>query len=149
MGIKLDEIKDPAVRARYEEALSLGVDQKRLKQISLPPPLSKRIRQSGKALEPAKREKALHAEILAYCRSNGWMVLHGSMAQATGRTLGEPDFTVLLPKGRIIFVEAKTSHGKLSIAQEAFAARAGFLGHVVHVCRSVTDFRNVVNFGVV
>lgn len=113
------------------------------------PKPAKRISQSGKPLEPAKREKALHAEILAYCRANGWMVLHGSMAQATGRTLGEPDFTVLLPKGRVIFVEAKTKQGKLSLAQEAFAANAGLLGHVVHVCRSVTDFRNVVNFGVV
>lgn len=141
MGIKLDEIKDPKVRARYEEALSLGVDQK---QATLPPAPTKRIHP-----ERSKSEKAIHAEIVAYCRANGWMVLHGSMAQATGRTLGEPDFTVLLPEGRVIFVEAKTKQGKLSPAQEAFAANAGLLGHVVHVCRSVTDFRNVVNFGVV
>lgn len=92
--------------------------------------------------EPSKSEKALHAQILAYCQVNGWLVLHGSMAHRTRRTEGEPDFTVLLP-GRVLFVEAKTGKGKLSPAQVAFAAKAEALGHKVHVARGFIPFRNL------
>jgi hypothetical protein len=99
--------------------------------------------------EPTKSEKAIHNQILAYCKAQGWLVIHSSMASKTTTTIGTPDFIALLPQGRVLFVEAKTAKGKLSPAQIEFTAKAGELGHVVHVVRSVTEFRNAVNFGVV
>lgn len=97
--------------------------------------------------EPSKSEKMLHNQILAYCRSNGWLVIHSSMAHKTHSTLGTPDFICLLPGGRVLMAEAKTRTGKLSPAQIAFAAKAGELGHVIHCCRDITQFRNAVNLG--
>lgn len=41
------------------------------------------------------REAELHAAILAECKRRGWIALHGRMDAATGRTVGEPDFTIV------------------------------------------------------
>ena len=47
-------------------------------------------------------------------RRRGWIALHGSMAERTGRTLGEPDLVILADGGRVLFVECKSRRGKLS-----------------------------------
>ena len=64
-------------------------------------------------------EAELHEQIFDECRSRGWIALHGSMAERTCRTLGEPDFVILADGGRVLFVECKTRTGKLSPAQAA------------------------------
>ena len=116
------------------------------------------------------READLHEEIFDECRRRGWIALHGSMAERTCRTLGEPDFVILAspkdwlcpscnrlthcrndyPEGccgegyepvpRVIFVECKTKTGKLSPAQAALKFHAEKLGHTVHVVRSLEEF---------
>lgn len=86
------------------------------------------------------REIDLHNHIIAYCRSVGWQYLHGSMAAETHRTLGEPDFIILADGGRVLFVECKTTVGKLSPAQRDFAAHAARNGHTVHIVRSMEEF---------
>ena len=91
------------------------------------------------------REASLHEEIFAECRRRGWIALHGSMAERTCRTLGEPDFVILADGGRVLFVECKSRMGKLSPAQFALKHHAEKLGHTVHVVRSLEDFFGVVN----
>jgi hypothetical protein len=85
-------------------------------------------------------EAELHDDIFDVCRARGWIALHGSMAERTCRTLGEPDFTILADGGRVLFVECKTRSGKLSPAQAALKHHAEKLGHTVHVVRSLDEF---------
>ncbi|HMP83657.1 MAG TPA: VRR-NUC domain-containing protein [Verrucomicrobiota bacterium] len=91
------------------------------------------------------RESKLHEEIFDECRRRGWIALHGSMAERTCRTLGEPDFVILADGGRVLFVECKSRTGKLSPAQAALKHHAEKLGHTVHVVRSMEQFFAVVN----
>ena len=86
------------------------------------------------------RESELHEEIFDECRARGWIAMHGSMAERTCRTLGEPDFTILADAGRVLFVECKTRTGKLSPAQAALKFHAEKLGHTIHVVRSMEEF---------
>jgi len=86
------------------------------------------------------REAELHEEIFDECRRRGWIALHGSMAERTCRTLGEPDFVILANGGRVLFVECKSRSGKLSPAQAALKHHAERLGHTVHVVRSLAEF---------
>jgi hypothetical protein len=88
------------------------------------------------------REDVLHDEILNECKRRGWIALHGRMDMATGRTVGEPDFTILA-EGRVLFVEAKTAGGKLRPEQAALIAWARKLGHTVHVIRSIQEFMEI------
>ena len=101
------------------------------------------------ALAPApgggvSREAELHEAIFDECRRRGWIALHGSMAERTCRTLGEPDFVILASGGRVLFVECKTKTGKLSPAQAALRFHAEHLGHTVHVVRSFAEFLELV-----
>jgi hypothetical protein len=92
-------------------------------------------------------ESDLHNEILDECKRRGWIALHGSMAQATARTIGEPDFVILADCGRVLLVEAKAKRGKLSPEQRALHAWARKLGHTVYIVRSMSDFIWVVQSG--
>jgi hypothetical protein len=93
----------------------------------------------------AAREASLHEEIFDECRRRGWIALHGSMAERTCRTLGEPDFVILAEGGRVLLVECKSRSGKLSLAQAALKFQAEKLGHTVHVVRAMDEFLAVVN----
>ena len=86
------------------------------------------------------REGSLHEEIFDECRRRGWIALHGSMAERTCRTLGEPDFVILAEGGRVLLVECKSRSGKLSPAQAALKHQAERLGHTVQVVRSLVEF---------
>jgi len=88
----------------------------------------------------AEREASLHEAVFDECRRRCWIALHGSMAERTCRTLGEPDFVILADGGRVLLVECKSRTGKLSPAQFALKHHAEKLGHTVHVVRSLEDF---------
>lgn len=85
-------------------------------------------------------ERELHEQILAECRRRGWICFHGSMAHATRRTIGEPDFTILADAGRTLLVEAKSRSGKLRPEQAALAAWARKLGHHHATVRTFQEF---------
>ena len=85
------------------------------------------------------KESDLHADIIQYCRSKGWLFFHGAMCAETHRTEGEPDFLIFRPGG-FLLVECKTRTGKLSIAQQSVSAQAKQLGHTVHIVRSMEEF---------
>ena len=103
--------------------------------------------QSGKQKAESgngRTERDLHEEIFDECRRRGWIALHGSMAERTCRTLGEPDFIILADGGRVLFVECKTRTGKLSPAQAALKFHAEKLGHTIYVVRSLEEFQKLL-----
>lgn len=121
--------------------------------MSLPTNPNDDIRKLNPALYPppdaisstaTKSERDLHNRIIDFCRSKGWIYLHGSMAFATARTVGEPDFTILADRRRVFFIECKTEMGKLSLAQQSLHAWAKKLGHDIHTVRSFDDFLTAV-----
>ena len=103
-----------------------------------------RISQTGRTgltgPDAVDREGELQEAVFDECRRRGWIALHGSMAERTCRTLGEPDFVILAGGGRVLFVECKSRTGKLSPAQFALKHHAETLGHTVHVVRSFNEF---------
>ncbi len=101
-------------------------------------------RPQARCPEPMKCEADLHDAIIDHCRRRGWVYLHGSMAERTHRTQGEPDFIILADAGRVFFIECKSATGKLSPAQSAMQAHAAKLGHTVHVVRNFAEFQQVV-----
>ena len=52
---------------------------------------------------------------------------------------GYPDLTVLLPHGRTLLLEVKTTKGRLSPAQRDIHDRLAAMGHAVAVVRSVDE----------
>lgn len=86
------------------------------------------------------READLHDDILDECRRRQWIAFHGSMAHATHRTIGEPDFIILADGGRVLLVEAKSRLGKVTTDQAALHAWARKLGFEVHVVRGFEEF---------
>jgi hypothetical protein len=94
----------------------------------------------GVPIEPIEDESDLHNAIIDYCRERGWQYLHGSMAERTHRTLGEPDFIILAHGSQLRMVECKSKTGKLSLDQQGFIAHAKKNGHVVYMVRSMDEF---------
>lgn len=95
-------------------------------------------------LAQSQRESGLHEQIRQECVKNGWLAFHGSMAHRTYRTLGEPDWIILMPEGRLLMVECKTAKGKLTVDQAGVRLWAEKLGHKVHIVRSFEEFLEAV-----
>jgi hypothetical protein len=94
--------------------------------------------------DAVKSESDLHDQIIDFCRRRGWIYFHGSMAERTHRTLGEPDFIILASMGRVFFIECKSKNGKPSPAQQAMAAHAKNLGHWISEVRSFQQFLEII-----
>ncbi|MDE2020776.1 MAG: VRR-NUC domain-containing protein [Patescibacteria group bacterium] len=92
-----------------------------------------------------RRESDLHDAIVAECKRRGWIYFHGSMAHRTRRTIGEPDFCILIPGGRVLMIECKSAKGKIRPEQAGMIYWAQKLGHVIHVVRSVEEFLEIIN----
>lgn len=93
---------------------------------------------------PDGQEGELHDYIGSRLKVLGWLAFHGSMHAPTLRTIGEPDWIVLCPHGRLLLIECKTRTGKLSPEQEGVRRWADRLGHTVHVVRSKGEFEALV-----
>lgn len=107
--------------------------------------LSKSLKSAMKVADAADEpESKLHSQILEQCRMRGWLAFHGSMAHKAKRTLGEPDFTILMDSGNILFIECKRASEKPSQKQLEIHAWAKRLGHTVHVVRSYQEFLNLL-----
>lgn len=92
---------------------------------------------NGKTLQEAE----IHAEIVNYCKSKGWLAFHGSMAHRAMRNPGEPDFCVVMDYGIVLFVEVKRDkRAKVSIEQLATLAMLKKLGANACIVHSLTEF---------
>jgi len=92
----------------------------------------------------AVRESEIHKQISQECSRRGLLAFHGAMHKKSARTPGEPDYTVLLPGGKVLLVEVKTTTGNLSEAQGRVSGHAWQLGHTVHVVRKFEEFHDLV-----
>ena len=89
-------------------------------------------------------EKSIHEDILKFCRSNGYPVVHSRMDRPSTAEIGTPDFVVALPGGRTIWIEAKRPKGKTSSQQAAWIAALKHHGHQASVVRSFPEFLKLV-----
>jgi len=58
---------------------------------------------------------------------------------------GWPDVGLILKNGRVLWVELKSSKGRLSIEQKAMRLQFMHLGHEIHEVRSFKRFLEIVN----
>lgn len=91
----------------------------------------------AKAVE---RESKLHEQIIQYCRDKRWLYFHSRMDQKSTATVGQPDFTILMREGRVLFVECKAKGKKLRPEQQTIKTIAAALGHEIHVVYSLDEF---------
>ena len=89
-------------------------------------------------------ESDLHEKILAYCRERLWPVVHSRMDRATTNALGVPDFVIAASDGRVLWVEVKSSQGKLRPEQAGFKVMLEMHGHVYHLVTSMRRFLDIV-----
>jgi hypothetical protein len=80
-----------------------------------------------------------HPDIFAIAIPNAGKrsLRHGARMKAEGLTAGVADLAILLPDGRIAWLELKATKGSQSISQKGFQARCARLGHPYEVCKSV------------
>jgi len=128
MGIRLADIADPRLRAEIERQI--------VNHMLVP------VR-TDETKQPAN-ESDLHDEIIDYCRSKGWIALHGSTARRTHRTVGEWDFIILAEYGSLYLVEVKSRTGKVRPEQAALHAQAEKLGFKTFIVRSLQEFVEIV-----
>lgn len=87
-----------------------------------------------------KRERDLEQELVRAVRKAGGEALKWTSVSACG----VPDRIVILPGGRIRFVELKTDRGKLSLMQEYWQMRLSELGCSVRVIRGEEQLQEFI-----
>jgi len=84
-------------------------------------------------------EKSIERQILNWCKKQGWLNLK------LGGPKGFPDRSVILPNGRIVFLEVKKPGGVVSHHQNVFKKKLNDLGHECHVVDSLAAAQEVLN----
>ena len=112
----------------------------------LPPPVAKAVGEYWMKADRETGKGGLHEQIMDYCNAQWprWKFIHSRTDQKSTVAVGSHDFTVFLPGGRVVCVEAKAKGGKLSNEQLAWAKELSMLGHGVHVVFSLEEFKRVV-----
>lgn len=121
-----------------------------LKDGSFSPPSAVRkgiVSSKPKHAQACENEAKLHEEILTYCRSKGWPVVHCRIDKPSTAAIGTPDFVIATDEGKTIWVEAKTAKGKLSLDQNAWLAALRKLGHHAGVVRHIQEFVMMTEVG--
>lgn len=70
--------------------------------------------------------------------------LEAMTLKSTGLLAGASDLIVILPSGKILFIELKTEKGIQSDAQKEFEERIKTLGFQYHLIRSLDEFKNTI-----
>lgn len=84
----------------------------------------------------------LHEQIIKHCNAQRprWKYIHSRTDKKSTLDKGVSDFTIFIPRGKVLSVEVKVGSGKLTEEQMAWAKEMEMLGHVVHVVRSFDQF---------
>ena len=62
-----------------------------------------------------------------------------------GLTPGAPDLVVVLPEGRVLWLEVKAPKGRVSENQVFVHERMNDLGHTIHIVRSIEEVRSIMD----
>ena len=102
-------------------------------------------------------EAAIQAEIVRWYNNTYCLVHHNPRGLifhvpnqnqykliGIGVLAGVSDLIVILPTGRLIFVEVKDDNGKQSDKQRAFELRVDALGYTYAIVRSLEEFKEVI-----
>ena len=94
---------------------------------------------------PATREVGhggLQEQIAAHCNAQWpqWPFIQARSDKPSTIAAGAQDFTLFLPKGRLLCVETKAKGGKVTPQQLAWRLRMEMAGHKVHLCYSFNQF---------
>lgn len=89
---------------------------------------------------------AVAPEILCFAIPNSSVRTAGGRAgnAVSGLTAGIPDLALVLPGGRVAFIEVKTADGQLSVAQRGIMKRLIWLEAHFVVARDVEDVREAL-----
>lgn len=66
-----------------------------------------------------------------------------ALAKSTGLTAGVSDTIVILPNGKLLFVEFKTATGKQTEKQKEFQSRVTKLGFEYKIIRTFEEFKRI------
>ncbi len=81
---------------------------------------------------------------LARLRDAGRIVDYFHLKDARGERAGLPDVLIFCPNNKIIYIELKTSKGKLRPEQKKFRDRCNMLSAIYNVCRTMPEVINVI-----
>lgn len=92
-------------------------------------------------------ESVLQGKIVAYCNGHGYPCLSFSQSRKARGFLraGWCDITILLPKGRVVFLELKSAKGRLKPEQAELMQQAKYLQHEWHVVRTWKLFMEIID----
>lgn len=68
------------------------------------------------------------------------------LAKSTGLTAGVSDTIVILPNGKLLFVEFKTATGKQTGKQKEFEKRVTELGFEYKIIRTFEEFKKITEY---
>jgi len=91
-------------------------------------------------------ESKLQGKIVAWAKEWGRPIQSNRQARGA-RTLltpGWPDITLILPGGRVLFIELKAGKGRLSEEQKQMKLQFMALGHEIYEVRSYRRFLEIV-----
>lgn len=106
--------------------------------------------QKGKIPPPPTNAVALeiplHHKIMKWCDEQWPRVKYIRARSDMESTIAEgcQDFTVFMPGGRTVCIECKAKDGKMKDAQLSWKAEMEKLGHVIHIVRSMEEFREAI-----
>lgn len=96
-------------------------------------------------------ERTVHKQIIKYLRDGSYTFFHIQNERVNltkmqminryqmGVVAGAPDICILLKNGKSLFVEVKSTIGRISPAQKIFHKRIIELGHEIIIARTIVD----------
>nr|DAY33448.1 MAG TPA: Nuclease [Caudoviricetes sp.] len=88
----------------------------------------------------------VYPQYVIYATPNGGTrnPIEAKRLKAEGVLAGVADLTVLLPQGRIIYIEMKVKGNRQTDNQKAFQQKAEALGYKYYVCYSFDQFKAII-----
>ena len=88
----------------------------------------------------------VYPQYLIYAVPNGGFrnAIEAKRLKAEGVLAGVADLTVLLPQGKILYIEMKVKGNKQTDNQKEFQQKAEALGYKYYVCYSFDQFKAII-----
>lgn len=88
----------------------------------------------------------VYPQYLIYAVPNGGFrnAIEAKRLKAEGVLAGVADLTVLLPQGKILYIEMKVKGNKQTDNQKEFQQKAEALGYKYYVCYSFEEFKAII-----